>query len=302
VTSVSTATVTSVSTATVTSIDNSIHYRYCALSRSMRSSQRVLQFPNGWGGKRKGAGRPRHRSTASHRARRAHLRRQPVHVTLRARRPLPSLRRQAIFAAIRRTFPLTARAWFRLVHFSVQSDHVHLIVEADDQPSLSRGMAGVAIRMARAVNRVLRRRGSIWACRYHSRALTTPREVRNALVYVIFNVYKHDPTARGLDMCSSAPWFQGWETPPTTGPPFEDFESRPVRRPETWLARTGWKRHGLIHGGDAPRPGRARLNEPSAEALASFRDRVDFLELRAGRMGEADTAENVVSARPTVND
>jgi REP element-mobilizing transposase RayT len=74
---------------------------------------------------------------------------------MRVRRRLPSLRRQTIFAEIRGTFPRTGRSWFRLVHFSVQDDHVHLIVEADDTQSLGRGMAGVAIRIARAANRVL---------------------------------------------------------------------------------------------------------------------------------------------------
>jgi REP element-mobilizing transposase RayT len=219
----------------------------------MRSHQRELAFPHGWGGKRKGAGRPGRRSTASHRKRPAHHRWQPVHVTLRAKRPLPSLRRQAIFAAIRCTFPRTARSWFRLVHFSVQGDHVHLLVEADDRQSLARGIAGMAIRMARAVNRVLHRRGSIWACRFHARALTTPREVRSAIVYVIFNLRKHMPEARGWDVCSSAPWLDGWETPPT-GPPSDRSESPPVRDPETWLARTGWKRLGLIRHDDTPKP------------------------------------------------
>jgi REP element-mobilizing transposase RayT len=242
----------------ITSIDNIDGYHYAALSRTMRSSQRELSFPNGWGGKRKGAGRPSRRSTANHHKRPAHHRWQPVHVTLRAVRPLPSLRRQSNFAAIRRTFSQTARSWFRVVHFSVQEDHVHLIVEADDRQSLSRGMAGVAIRMARAANRVLQRRGSMWSCRYHSRALTTPREVRNALVYVIFNLRKHAPGTRGLDACSSAPWLDGWETPPT-GPRFDEVDAPPVRRPETWLARTGWKRLGLIRCGEAPKAKRTRL-------------------------------------------
>jgi len=243
---------------TTTSIDNIDGYSYSALSRTMRSRQGKLSFPNGWGGKRKGAGRPSRRSTANHHKRPAHHRWQPVHATLRVVRPLPSLRRQAIVAAVRRTFPRTARSWFRLVHFSVQDDHAHLIVEANDRQSLSRGMAGVAIRMARAVNRVLQRRGRLWSCRYHSRALTTPREVRNALVYVIFNLRKHAPGTRGLDACSSAPWLEGWETPPT-GPPFGEVENPPVRRPETWLARTGWKRLGLIHCREAPKAKRAPL-------------------------------------------
>jgi hypothetical protein len=144
------------------------------------------------------------------------------------------------------------------VHFSVQSDHVHLIVEADDQQSLSRGMAGVSIRMARAVNRILQRRGALWACRYHARALATPREVRNVIVYVIFNLRKHAPKARGWDVCSSARWLEGWQTPPSD-PPFDFSESPPVRGPETWLLRKGWKRHGLIRSSDAPRLQSSRL-------------------------------------------
>jgi hypothetical protein len=119
-------------------------------------------------------------------------------------------------------------------------------------------MAGVAIRMARAVNRVLRRKGSVWSCRYHARALTTPREVRNAIVYVIFNFRKHVPSARAWDVCSSAPWLEGWETSPRC-PPCDECDGPPVQVPETWLVRTGWKRHGRIRSDDAPKPQGARL-------------------------------------------
>jgi putative transposase len=219
----------------------------------MPSRQRTLPFPHGWGGKRKGAGRhAKGRSGANHRTRPAHQPGQPVHLTLRAVRRLPSLRRPALFAEIRRAFPKTVRSWFRVLHFSVQSDHVHLLAEADDRRSLARGVAGLAIRVARAINRVTARRGPTWACRYHGRALATPREVRNVLVYVLFNFRKHLPGASGFDMCSSAPWFEGWETPLATGPPGAASEYSPVQRPQTWLARTGWKRHGLIHAGEAP--------------------------------------------------
>jgi hypothetical protein len=85
----------------------------------------------------------------------------------------------------------------RLVHFPVQSVHLHLIVEANNRLSLSRGMAGMAIRMARAVNRVLRRRGATWACRYHCRALTTPREVRNSIVFIVYVIFNSASMCRG---------------------------------------------------------------------------------------------------------
>src|SRR5262249_22714935 len=75
-------------------------------------------------------------------------------------------------------------------HFSVQSDHIHLLVEADEPAALVRGMQGLAIRVAKSVNRALKRCGAVWADRFHARTLRTPREVRNALVYVLNNVKK----------------------------------------------------------------------------------------------------------------
>ena len=49
------------------------------------------------------------------------------------------------------------------------------------------GARGLSIRVARAVNRHLERRGKVFGDRYHPRSLTTPREVRTALVYVLQN-------------------------------------------------------------------------------------------------------------------
>src|SRR5882724_3475270 len=162
--------------------------------------------------------------TCGHPARPLHCHRHPVHVTFRRARRLPSLREQGLFGALRRGLSRTSRSWFRVVQFSVQTDHVHLIVEADDTASLSRGMMGLLVRLARAFNRALGRRGAVWSGRFHSRPLTTPREVRNGLVYVLMNRRKHAPSERRvarntLDPCSSAWWFGGWAHPPSSGPP-----------------------------------------------------------------------------------
>jgi REP element-mobilizing transposase RayT len=179
-------------------------------------------------------------------------------VTLRSCRRLPSFRKELAVREIRRALGRTARAWFRVVHFSVQQDHLHLLVEADDKSSLSRGLMGLAIRLARAVNRVFRRSGKVWDDRFHARALPSPREVRHALVYVIMNAKKHLPGAPRLDPCSSAASFTGWKLPPSQAPPserpFEDPANEPVTRPaETWLLRTGWKKYGLIAPTEQPR-------------------------------------------------
>jgi putative transposase len=130
----------------------------------------------------------------------------------------------------------------------VQADHLHLLVEAVGTTALARGLQGLAIRVAKAVNHILGRHGAVWGDRYHARALATPREVRNALVYVLQNWRKHIPGARGVDARSSAGWFDGWRTAVTrpVGPP-------PVSVARTWLARIGWRRYGPIDVGETPR-------------------------------------------------
>jgi hypothetical protein len=138
---------------------------------------------------------------------------------------------------------------FRVIHFSVQRDHLHLLVEADTPLRFTRGLQGLAIRVAKAVNRTLGRHGGVWADRFHARLLRTPREVRNALVYVLNNWRKHLRGSQGLDARSSARWFDGWlEAPPSARAP------SPVAPARTWLARVGWRRGGEIRVDDAPRP------------------------------------------------
>lgn len=111
-------------------------------------------------------------------------------------------------------------------------------------------MQGLAIRVAKAVNRALGRSGTVWAERFHARDLTSPRAVRNALVYVLQNHRKHGHApARGqrLDPCSSAQWFEGWTHA------VRATLASPVVAARTWLARWGWRRHGLLDPAEAPR-------------------------------------------------
>src|SRR5258706_5887881 len=117
------------------------------------------------GGRRRGAGRKTSQSRRSvpHRTRPGHQKAHPVHITMRALRGLPSWREQILVQGVRRALGHTARSWFRVVHFSVQADHMHLLVEADDKTSLSRGLRGMTIRLARAINRILGRAGGVWA-------------------------------------------------------------------------------------------------------------------------------------------
>ena len=218
-----------------------------ALIKMARARQRQLTLPvrSGWGGRREGAGRkPGPRPVVLHRARAEHKSRFPLHVTLRARRDLGSLRSPRPFAALERAIAASSRTDFRLVHFSVQGDHLHLVAEAHDKAALSRGMRGLMIRAARALNRVKGRSGPVWADRYHCRELGTPREVRNALAYVLLNSRKHGREVAALDPCSSSRWFDGWRDHHAVVDLALDAPA--VVAPRTWLLGVGWRRHGLL--------------------------------------------------------
>jgi REP element-mobilizing transposase RayT len=219
-----------------------------------------LATPCGWGGRRPGAGRkPGRTPHMRHRSRQRFPRTSPAHVTVRVAEGLPSLRTVRIVREIERTFARgCARPGFWLVHYSLQGNHAHLIVEAQDRDALGRGMMAIGSRLARAVNRALSRTGSVLADRYHVRLLPTPKEVRNALRYVLLNARHHFTSARSamkqavrLDPASSARWFDGWkfkgpkDSEETTG-------KRSVARPRTWLLSIGWRRHGLLDPADVP--------------------------------------------------
>ena len=223
----------------------------------MQRRARQLELrPKTWGGARDGAGRKPNegRRNVSHDRRTPHDARCPAHVTLRAGSHVPSLRSERFLAPIQHALRAGTNGRFRVLEFSIQKDHLHLLVEANGPTGFERGVRGLAIRIARLVNRLLGRRGSVWADRYHARLLRTPREVRNALVYVLNNFRKHVRGARGLDPYSSGRWFQGWKTPPIAA-----SARPPVARAMTWLARVGWRKGGLLRIDESPMgPGRVR--------------------------------------------
>ena len=188
--------------------------------------------------------------------RRSHASRNPAHVTLGPREGVRDVRSRGVYLAIEDAIRAgNERFGFRLVEHSVLGNHLHLVVEAEDERALSRGMQGLAIRMARAINKALGRRGPVFADRYHARDLGTPTEVRSALVYVLNNARHHAAErgkswpARRVDPCSSARWFDGWkievECTRLPGP-------SPVARPRTWLLRVGWRRVGLLDPAEVP--------------------------------------------------
>jgi REP element-mobilizing transposase RayT len=232
-----------------------------------RSKQGELRF---WRGSHLGeASRPGRRPGPNprvrHESREGVERRLPSLVTLKVRRELGSLRNPRVVREVEASFrEACERGDFRLVHYSIQDDHAHLLVEADDKDALGRGMMSLTARFARALNRVLGRKGRVFADRYHHKVLKSPRQVRNALAYVLLNARRHAAKriarlreqgkmvkplspSRLLDAFSSARWFDGWR-----GDVKMDRSNPAVAPPRTWFLRTGWRRHPLLDPSEIP--------------------------------------------------
>jgi REP element-mobilizing transposase RayT len=234
-----------------------------ARSKGKRRAGKTVQGAFGflsWGGARKGAGRkPKGaKPLVPHEVREGVKARHPLLVTTRVVPGLPSLRRHGFWRVVQRCLERACeRFGVGIVHFSVQGNHLHLIVEAPDAISLARSMKGLGVRVARAVNKLAGRKGQVIADRYHHRLLRTPKEVRHALSYVLNNLRRHVKDALGLDRCSSSWWFDGWKQAPgallavADGPP---DRAPPVASARSWLLREGWRRHGLIGADEVSGP------------------------------------------------
>ena len=214
--------------------------------------------PVGRGGWRPNAGRPRGRTVVPHDARPPHKARNPIHVTLRLHSEAPPIAREWVMKTIHGAIRDSHKPGFRLVEFNVLSNHVHLLAEAASTLELSRGMQGFAGRLALRLNRTLKRTGKLFATRFHARALTTPRDVRNTLRYVLLNRKHHDTHTRfdryWIDPHSSAPWFTGWAEPIRGAHWKHELGAQPppTQRASTWLLAIGWRKRGLLRFDEAP--------------------------------------------------
>jgi len=173
---------------------------------------------------------------------------------------MPSLRSRPFLRQLRPSLRKACeRRGFRVVHYSVQRNHLHLLVESAGKEALGRGMKAISARVARATQRAFGLSGPVLHGRYHLRVLRTPREVRSALAYVLLNARKHWHERHGalpperLDAASSSRWFDGWRRVPVSRePPLDLTESPEVASPRTWLLSIGWRRHGLIDPAEVP--------------------------------------------------
>jgi REP element-mobilizing transposase RayT len=193
--------------------------------------------------------------------------RYALHVVMRVVPAVGSMRRRSLYKAMRQaTITAALRERIRIVHISIQRTHVHLLVEAKNKLTLGRGMQGFQIAAARNINSALavgyrRRRGAVFADRYHLEVITSPTRTRHVLSYVLNNWRKHREDRVGLpstwlvDPFSSGISFPDWkelEDEMWMWPRRATYDPLVVLRPQSWVLREGWKRCGSISVHDVP--------------------------------------------------
>jgi REP element-mobilizing transposase RayT len=214
------------------------------------------------GGIRPGAGRPPKgpRSSSPHKRRTSFKPSVPIHVVLRVEASIGNLRRRSIYLAIQGATQVVAkRSDIRLVHVSIQRTHLHLIVESDDRLALAKGMQAFQVSAARRINRAMRvegqepRRGRVFVDRYHAELITSPRQARHVLAYVLNNWRKHAEDEREerardwlVDPFSTGALFDGWKERAQIPAWPDGYVSLLVHAPRTWLLTRGWAMHGPI--------------------------------------------------------
>ena len=168
-----------------------------------------------------------------------------MHMTVRRREGLPSFRQQRVLDLVHALMRKKNDDSFQIVHYSIQSNHIHFVSEARDRRAVTRKMQGFMVAFAKRLNKMLERAGKVWADRYYARDILGSREMKNVLSYVFHNAKKHgviQKGARTLDMFSSAVLFEGWDEKFLRF----GFDDWPRPRPRTRMLRSWWRGHGLL--------------------------------------------------------
>src|SRR5665213_2046977 len=201
-----------------------------------------------WGGKRKGAGRKNRSGLCSHLKREKIDIRKPIHITLTFNKV--NLRNRATLNAFRHAVSEAKRFCLYVVHYSIQIDHIHLIIEAKDNKSLTTGMKSLCGRFGKIIRAAMGGSGPVFKERFHIHVLKTPTEMKRALKYVLTNTAKHMKVIEHIDGFSTGLAFKEWR--PLLGRSYSDIVDDVIKNfattyselspPQSWLARVGWMR------------------------------------------------------------
>lgn len=212
--------------------------------KHVRTAKQIeMKGLSGWGGQRKGAGRKNRSRQVNHMKRDRVESKTPLQITLKLRPGLPNLRTQKMLEAFQCALVLAKAKGLRVIHYSLESNHAHLVVECLDNNSLSLAMKSFGSSFGKSVRKVAGGKGSVFAGRYHLRVLRNPTQTRNSFAYVLLNRFRHERAHVDDNPFSSGGYFDGWRKLIGRGPVTGKIElPEYLCVPQSWLARKGWQK------------------------------------------------------------
>lgn len=140
----------------------------------------------------KGAGRPAiHDRGIRHIARDEIKKPIPLHLTIKIEKTKAGLKNKAMLKLLHHCIKKSRMKGLRIVHYTLEFDHVHLLVEATNKETTSKGMQSFGIAFSKGINKLKCLKGRVFKTRYHFRKLNSPREIKNVLNYILGNSIKH---------------------------------------------------------------------------------------------------------------
>jgi hypothetical protein len=151
----------------------------------------------------KNAGRPAiHDKGIRHTKREAILGPRPLHLTIKLIRA--DIQNKAILKALRHAIFRARLQGLRVIHYSLEHDHIHLYAESSDNKILGKAMKALGGSLVKRINKHFLSKGRCYKTRYHLRILRSATEVKNVINYILKNGIKHRRTKSVIDPYNSA--------------------------------------------------------------------------------------------------
>ncbi len=147
---------------------------------------------------RKGAGRPALHDPGIRHTNRPHIKKPAsLHLTIKVKKKKAEIKNKSVLKILKRAILNARKQGLRVIHFSLEYDHVHLLIEADNNLILGKGMQAFGVTLSKAINRLKKLKGGVYKHRYHFRQISSTRELKIVMNYIFTNGLKHG-TAKSI--------------------------------------------------------------------------------------------------------
>lgn len=126
-----------------------------------------------------------------------------LHLTIKVRENKADIKSIKLLKALHHAIKRARLMKLKIIHYTLEYNHVHLLVEADTHHALHRGMQAFGISFSKAINKTKRLKGTVYKHRYHFRQICSSRELKNVLHYIFHNGIKHGRTSSLIDPFNS---------------------------------------------------------------------------------------------------